>query len=95
MIYMKRTDGQRLIILEPANLKVMKDGDFVRTPDGTCEILFTPDCEWVSQQIALRGTAPKELEAILEEGKTRAEVYTRPHHETRDLRDRSGRKMDM
>lgn len=88
MIYMQGKDGTRIVILEPDNLKTIREGGMVKSPDDKHEtlIVFAPDIVWTGQQIRAildRGDDsldPDKLQQILDEGLHRAEVYERPYH---------------
>lgn len=51
MIDMKLTNGQRLMILEPRNLQMLKEGLIVRSGDKTIGLTYTPDLPWLQEKL--------------------------------------------
>lgn len=80
MIYIKLTNGQRVMILEPANLEQLKRGGdhAVKTPDDECLIFYAPDEPWLTEKILSGNHDVQTLMRLLEEGKNRTPVFTRP-----------------
>lgn len=83
MLYMTSDDGKlRVVILETANLEMIRSGKPVETPDGSVLIAWTPDPEWLAERIlASNGNAQKIAEAI-DEASKRPQKEVRPHHDT-------------
>jgi hypothetical protein len=73
MIYLSaQRDGQpvSIVILESGNLEKLKEGSPCMTPDGRVLIAWTPDIEWLRDQIlASDGHLDKIADAIAESAK--------------------------
>lgn len=87
MIYIVTREHEHIVILEPQNLKQIREG-VVHTPPQAIPrflITYSPDIEWTSARIkeAVEDGAigASELQEIIREGHQRAEVATRPHHQ--------------
>ena len=80
-----------LIVLEPGNVASLQVGkpigknlsEFVDGMKGTITIAFTPDADWVREQIKGGARLLDTLEASL----TRKEVYERPYHSPERLKN--------
>lgn len=84
MIYLNNAGGQHFVILEPGNLDALKAGKFARTPNNAVIMAYTPDLEWLQEQLIGRVDSlnPEVLEHLLEEGKSRPEKRDRPDFPT-------------
>jgi hypothetical protein len=52
MIYMKSADGStKVIVLEAANLELIRQGKPLRTADGSVMIAYTPDLVWLADKL--------------------------------------------
>lgn len=70
MIYLK-VKNSHIIVLEPGNIKKLKDGGMVRSPNGEVGILYTPDIVWFKEQ------QPK-----LQYGQMDVDLFDRIHKES-------------
>lgn len=82
MIYLK-SGPRTMIILEPGNIKKLKDGQTIGTPDEITLVAYTPDAVWLGQEImnTVEATGELTIEALdelLKKGLERPEVLERP-----------------
>jgi hypothetical protein len=87
MIFLVTQDGKRLLILEPANLEAIKQGGSVVSPDGSVQLLYTPDAIWLGQQIHavaefMNGDV---LESLHKSSLERPEIYDRADHKLKQV----------
>jgi hypothetical protein len=84
LIYLKSSDGQHIVILEPGNLEALKAGRFERAGDGAVLVGYTPDAVWLGEQIFANIDAldPATLQRLITESQKRPEVKERPYHPT-------------
>lgn len=78
MIYAITESDQYVLIIEPGNLKKLKEGRPMRSPDDKVVVCYTPDMPWTIEAMkgAMRGGKVDTdlLIAILEEAAKRPEV---------------------
>lgn len=83
MIYIKTIDNKHLLILEPDNLDRLKK-EPLSTPNGDVTVAFTPDINWVSEQLigiqSVRVITPDDIEDVLKRGSIRQEVRNKIYH---------------
>lgn len=51
MLYFTTRDGTHMVILEPRHWELLKAGETVFTPDKQVFISYTPDSEWLGEQL--------------------------------------------
>ena len=92
MIYLVMKNGTKLIILEPANVKHLKEGGFVTSPDKSVGLVYTHDLAWLQDELMKKGCQPSpvELDELLKEGLKRVEVLERPFHPAFDAAKKPG-----
>jgi len=81
LIYLATSGGKFIVILEPGNLELLREGEAAHTPDGVILIAYTQDAAWTDEQQALDhhcSLAVAEVERILAEGMKRPEVRRPP-----------------
>jgi hypothetical protein len=84
MLYMTGGMGEvSIIVLETENLENIKAGKPATTPDGRIVIAWTPDPEWLAQQIATANGNGREIGRLIDEAAKRPQAPIRPYHETR------------
>lgn len=79
MIHTQSSEGKTLIILEPRDIAVIKEGKFIGTPEGDISITFTPDVLWLAAMMSQAASGPQgisggQLGELLREGLQRPEV---------------------
>lgn len=97
MIYLKTTEGQHIVVLEPGNLIDLKAGEVIVSPHKDIMIAYTPDILFFSKKIQRvvedqdltsnedLGFAEK-FDAIHKESLSRTEVVERPYHELKQVK---------
>jgi hypothetical protein len=88
MLYLQGDDGNlKIIILETGNLEELKKGRPAKTPDSTVLIAWTPDPQWLADEIAKTGGDPNRIARLIDEAAKRPQT---------DLRSfRSNRKINL
>lgn len=81
MIYLKLTNGQHVVILEPTNIEAIKKKPAI-TPNKEVMIWYTPDVVWLGEQIAanLDTMTGKKLDELIIASHSREEVRNIPQH---------------
>jgi hypothetical protein len=76
MIYMKLSNGRHLLVLEPANLARLQDGEPMVTPNKEIMIAYTPDIVWLTAKLMKVefGFTPSELDDVLAEALKREPI---------------------
>lgn len=84
MLYMTGGMGEvSIIVLETENLENIKAGKPATTPDGRIVIAWTPDPEWLAQQIATSNGDGRGIGQLIDESAKRPQAPIRPPHEPR------------
>jgi len=89
MIYL--TVGEKkIIVIEPGNMKALKEGTMVTSPEKDVAILYTPDIEWFGEKLRKiihsdRSFDPEAFDRVHKESLKRAEVVDRPYHPVKVL----------
>lgn len=92
MLYLQSADGGlKIVVLEAANLDLIRGGKPARTPDGSVLIAFTPDPVWLADKLMdCDGDAAAIARLIDEAAKRPQKGPDRPkhgHHLHKFLRD--------
>lgn len=82
MLYFNTRDGQHIIVLEPENLEAVRDGKFAKSPNRAVLIAYTPDAEWLGDQLVANAEnlTPEILDRLIKESQQRPEKRGRAHH---------------
>lgn len=82
MLYLSGGDGKlKIIVLETKNIEELLKGRPAHSPDNSVLIAWTPDAEWLAQQINnSKGDASK-ISAAIDAASKRPEKPVRPYHE--------------
>jgi hypothetical protein len=82
MFYFSTRDGQHIVILEPENLEAVKAGKFAKSPNRAVLVAYTPDAEWLGEQIMMNADKldPETLDRLIKESQQRPEKRGRAHH---------------
>lgn len=78
MLYMTG-ENLTLIVLETENLEALKQGRPAKSPDGKILIAWTPDAEWLAEQIAATDGDSRTIANLVDES-TKRPHKTRPYH---------------
>lgn len=98
MIYFNTRYGQHMIILEPENLEELKAGQFAHTPNKAVLIVYTPDAEWLGEQLIANADnlTPELLDYLIKKAQKRPEKrgrpYTPPMHIIKDGKMQGGKQ---
>lgn len=84
MIYMETDGGQKVLIIEPGNMRHLREGGVVVSPDKKIALMFSPDTTWLGSQIGAAAAAKelteKKLSSLHKESLERQPVIERPSH---------------
>lgn len=84
MLYLKLSSGRHMIVLEPVNLDLLREGDPVVTPDREVIVACSPDVPWLAEQVQQVQTSELTVERFVElfrQSMRRPEVPLRRPHE--------------
>lgn len=85
MIYLNFGDDNRILVLETENLEEIKKGRPIATPDGLVAVAWTPDPEWLAQQIMNSDGTIGTIAKLVDESTKRPQRPLRARHRTVDL----------
>jgi hypothetical protein len=82
MLYFNTSNGQHIVILEPENLEALKTGQFAVSPNKAVMIAYTPDAEWLQDQLIthVHDLTPESLDYMIKKSQQRPEKRGRAHH---------------
>lgn len=81
MLYLEAPDGKKVIILETENLEAIKAGRPAKTHDGSVLIAWTPDPEWLAQQILNSNGDAKLIAKAIDESVKRPQKSLRKYYQ--------------
>lgn len=79
MLYMTG-NGVKIVVLETENVEELKKGRPAKTPDGSVLICWTPDPEWLAEQIKSSGGDGKRIGELIDESTRRPQKSLRSSH---------------
>jgi hypothetical protein len=84
---------QRVIVMEPANVEKIKEGNPLIAPDGSVLIAYCPDSEWLAAKISEmiadgnREFGAEQFDALLRDGLKRAPIMRKGEPKMRKVFD--------
>jgi hypothetical protein len=82
MLYFTTREGQHILVLEPEHFKFLKDGEFLKSPDKAVLLAYSPDAEWLGEQMIANAEnlTPALISKLIAESQKRPEKKNIPYH---------------